>query len=48
MEVEAAAIGAGDAGAFLAPVLEGKEAKKGKPSYILAWGIDPEDATGFV
>jgi hypothetical protein len=48
MEVEPAAVGAGDARALLAPVLEGEDAKKGKPGYILTGSINPEDATGFV
>jgi hypothetical protein len=34
------AIGSGDAGAFLAAVLEGIEGKKGKSGYIFIWGVD--------
>lgn len=47
MELYFAAVGDGDAGAFLSPVLEGKKGKKDKPSYIYFGRVNPEDATAL-
>lgn len=42
-DVQSVSLGHSDAGALLPAVLESKEAKKGKPSYIYSEGIDSED-----
>jgi hypothetical protein len=41
-------IGRGDAGAFLAAVLQGKKCEKGKTGYILIGCIDTENAARLV
>jgi hypothetical protein len=48
VDLELLAIGGGNAGAFLTAVLEGKQGKKGKSSYIFARGIDPKNTTTLV
>lgn len=44
---EVLAIGGGDASALLSAMLEGIQPEKGEASYIFAWRIDAEDATGL-
>jgi hypothetical protein len=41
-------ISRGNAGAFLATVLEGKECEKGKTGYIFVVGIDTKDSARLV
>ena len=45
---DSVAIGGGYATAFLAAVLKCEQCKKGKPGYVLAWGMDPKHSAGFV
>jgi hypothetical protein len=44
----AAPVGDGDASRFLTSVLEREETKEGEVGNVLARGVDPEDAAGFV
>ena len=43
--VDLVAVCGGDAGAFLAAVLQGVDAVEGDAGYVFAGGVHPEDAT---
>src|SRR4051812_39365102 len=45
MRDDSLTIGGGDAGAFLAPVLERVKTEKGQPGDILTGGVDAENTT---
>jgi hypothetical protein len=41
-------IGGGYTGAFLPPVLEGKQAEKRKPGHVHPWSVNPKYSTGLM
>jgi hypothetical protein len=47
MHVDGSAVGGGNPGALLPPVLEGKQSEKGQAAGLVAWYVDSDYPTLF-